>query len=266
MANYKIEDHYEVGPFTEGPDATSINRYLIRATGSSVSKVGVKNFLEQEAPQIYDDLNRQSWTVTFLGGDWFEGEVRYSHEKPKEPGQSRMTFDTSGGTTHITQSIKTINKYPKAEAPDFKGAIGVTHDSVQGVDITIPVFQFSETHYFAPEFVGDAYLNTIRTLTGKKNTGMFRGFFPGEVLFLGASGGQRGNDDWEIAFKFAASVNQDNLKVGSITGIQKSGWDYLWVRYQDEEDTAKKVIVKQPKAVYVEQLYQQSSFGQLQIG
>jgi hypothetical protein len=26
----------------------------------------------------------------------------------------------------------------------------VTHDNVEGVDITIPIFQFSETHYLAP--------------------------------------------------------------------------------------------------------------------
>jgi hypothetical protein len=45
-----------------------------------------------------------------------------------------------GGTQHITQSLATIQKYAAAgTAPDFGGAIGVTHDSVEGVDITVPM-------------------------------------------------------------------------------------------------------------------------------
>jgi len=38
---------------------------------------------------------------------------------------------------------------PGKTAPDFKGAIGVTHDNVEGVDIAVPVYSFSETHYLA---------------------------------------------------------------------------------------------------------------------
>jgi hypothetical protein len=52
--------------------------------------------------------------------------------------------------------------------------------------------------------------------------------------------------------------------VGSITGIAKSGWDYLWVRYADAED--QKVLVKQPIAVYVERVYESGNFAGLGIG
>ena len=47
-----------------------------------------------------------------------------------------LGLQAGGGTQHITQSIATIQKYapPGKTAPDFKGAIGVTHDSVEGVD------------------------------------------------------------------------------------------------------------------------------------
>lgn len=51
-----------------------------------------------------------------------------------------------------------------------------------------------------------------------------------------ASGSQWGTEDWVVTFSFAASPNAVELTVGDITGIDKKGWEYLWVRYQDAED------------------------------
>jgi len=53
-------------------------------------------------------------------------------------------------------------------------------------------------------------------------------------------------EDWEIAFKFAASPNATDLTVGDITGIEKKGWEYLWVRYADAED--EETLIQQPVA------------------
>ena len=79
----------------------------------------------------------------------------------------------------------------------------------------------------------------------------------------GASGSKRGSDDWEIAYKFAASPNRSNFSVGDITGISKKGWEYMWVRYEDAEDAAAKAIVKKPVAVYVEKVYEEGNFASL---
>ena len=108
------------------------------------------------------------------------------------------------------------------------------------------------------------YKTTLFVLTGRVNAGVFKGFAAGEVLFLGASGSQRGQDDWEITFRFAASPNVSGLAVGPITGITKRGWEYLWVRYADAED--QHVLVKQPIAAYVEKVYPDGDFSGLGIG
>jgi hypothetical protein len=110
------------------------------------------------------------------------------------------------------------------------------------------------------------YKAALFALTGSVNNAAFRGFAAGEVLFLGASGSQRGQDDWEITFRFAASPNVTGLTVGSITNIDKRGWDYLWVRYADMEDTTAKALVKRPVAVYVEQVYPFADLSGLGIG
>jgi hypothetical protein len=156
-------------------------------------------------------------------------------------------------------------------APDFQGAIGVSADGVEGIDITIPVYHFAETHSKPNAQITGAYKGVLFNLTGKVNSDGFRGFAPGEVLFLGASGSKRGSGwggaeaDWEITYRFAASPNVTGLSIGPINGINKKGWEYLWVRYSDQEDTAAKALVKRPIAAYVERVYHEGNFGALGI-
>jgi hypothetical protein len=135
-----------------------------------------------------------------------------------------------------------------------------------------PVYNFSETHYLPASQVTNTYKGTLFALTGKVNSGGFRGLAAGECLFLGASGSRRVPDsdpaggDWEITFRFAGSPNRTNITVGSIPGVAKQGWEYLWVRYADVEDTASHTLVKQPVAAYVEQVYELADFAGLGIG
>ncbi len=148
----------------------------------------------------------------------------------------------------------------------LRGAIGVTADSVEGVDIQVPIYTFSESHIILNELVTQAYKLSLFQLTGKVNSAGFKGFARGEVLFLGASGSKRGFDDWEITFRFAASPNATNLTIGGISGISKEGWQYLWIRYEDEEDTSAKTLIKRPSAIYIEQVYNYGDFALMGIG
>ncbi|GJQ27705.1 MAG: hypothetical protein HBSAPP02_27370 [Phycisphaerae bacterium] len=211
-------------------------------------------------------LPRDSLSIEPVGDQLWEGVARYSNSAPQTD-ESVFAFDTGGGTQHITQSLQTVGAYgsPGQAAPNFKGAIGVTADSVEGVDITVPVYQFSETHYLDDAYVTPAYKGTLFALTGKVNGGGFKGLDRGECLFLGASGSKRGSGDWEINYRFAASPNVTGLNVGDISGINKKGWEYLWVRYMDTEDTFAKALVKKPVAVYIEQVYPYGNFGGLGI-
>jgi hypothetical protein len=97
------------------------------------------------------------------------------------------------------------------------------------------------------------------------NNSAFKGFAAGECLFLGAAGTKRGGGDWEIGYRFASSPNVTGLTVGDITGINKKGWEYLWVRYADAEDAAAKALVKKPIAAYIEQVYPYGDLNALGI-
>ncbi len=259
-----IIEKYDSRETTVGVQNPSVE--LLYVVDGTEDDAAVRALVEATIPAIYAGLVFQNYHISHQGSGLWEVSVRYGKKEPKEPGESSFSFDTGGGTTHITQSLQTVSRYapPGQTSPDFKGAIGVNNDSVEGTDITIPVYNFKETHYISVALVTPAYKATLFYLTGKVNAFPFKGFAPGEVLFMGASGSQRGQEDWEITFSFAASPNATGLTVGDIIGIDKKGWEYLWVRYQDSEDAD--VLVKQPAAVYVEQVYPYGDFSLLGIG
>ena len=232
--------------------------YVITGTNDDLE---VRATIEGNVPDTYADLPIQDYDFRPLGNGIWEVSVHYGLKK--QTNQSSFSFDTGGGTAHITNSILTVGRYP-ANAPDCQGAIGISGDSVEGVDITVPVYNFSETHYLPTAYIDGAYKATLFALTGKVNAATFKGFAAGEVLFLGASGSQRGHDDWEISYKFAASPNMIGLSVGSLTGITKGGWHHLWVLYSSVVDQY--TLIKRPVAAYVEQVYWPGDFSLLGIG
>ena len=256
-----IDERYHSREGTEGNNLSVELLYIVQGTDDDEA---VKDLVADTAPATYDGLERDSFSVVPVGGGVWECTVRYV---PAE-GTSQFSFDTGGGTQHISQSLLTRGIYaaPGEIAPVFQGAIGVNHDQIEGVDVVVPVYNFAETHTLSPLVVTGAYKGILFLLTGKVNAAAFKGFARGEVLFLGASGAKRGSEDWEISFRFAASPNVANLQLNNIGPIAKEGWNYLWVRFADEEDNVAKVLIKKPIAAYVEQVYEYGDFSALGIG
>lgn len=189
-------------------------------------------------------------------------------DDPMEAGQSSYAFDTGGGSRHITHIRNPAHHVATYgdNAPDPKGGIGVTADAIEGVDLQVPVFIFSETHIVPDATVTEEYKGILYALTTTTNKAVFRGKAIGACFFEGAAGSQRGDEDWEITFRFAASPNMTDIQIGDITGIAKKGWEYLWVRSEARVDAAAKVMIMTPIGVYVEQLYEAADFEDLGIG
>lgn len=216
--------------------------------------------------EVTERVNKDTWKVKAI----YKDEDSDDPDDPDEEEEtSSFAFDTGGGTMHRNQSLKTVSKVPN-DAPDFNGAIEVDNEgNVNGVDVTMPVLNFTETHTMNGSRVTTSYKKSVAALTGTVNRSGFRGFSAGEVLFLGASGTKRSkkpNAPWEITFRFAVSPNQSGLQVGKLKVSQKKGWDYLWVRYADKVADNKKNVIKEPVAAYVEQVYPDGDFGNLGLG
>lgn len=186
-----------------------------------------------------------------------------------------FSFDTSGETKHIHSGF-TQTGYPKGASPNFGTALGVSRDGIEGTDIIVPGYRWSETHYLSQAFVNSNYKILLADFTGTVHgdddgtqPGPFRGFPSGEVLFLGAQGSLRGSGDWQITYSFARLPNESNLTVGDITVEKKNGWQYLWIRTAERkigEMPPHQVVAHVPSYVYVADVYRSRDFEELGIG
>jgi len=259
--------------------ARVVFHYQISDTSSDTA---AKTALLAEAATTYEGLTRDAisgpspeWVDTVTDDGLWNAEVTYIVpasiiRPPLAIGESRYSFDIGGGTQHITQGLAHIETYVAAGAkPDYKGAINVSKQggelTVEGVDIIMSAYAFSETHVLAAASVDDAYKNKLFALASHTNQAEFRGFAIGECLFVNANGSSRGDGDYEITFNFLASPNITGRTIGDIPGIEKKGWEYLWVQYEDVKDAVANKVVKQPTAVFVEQVYYAGDFDDLGI-
>jgi len=245
-------------------------RYLVEDAASEIEALAALKTLSpgwvRNLPRLERRLTKRVNDTTWLAA------VEYGQLSPVDAAiedpvvDHSYTFDTTGGSKHITQSLGTVGAYGPSASAELGGAIGYDGHNVNGCDITVPVYQFSEVHGFAAEDVNQAYKIAVMNMTGRVNSATFRGFEAGEVLFLGASGNRHGTldtDPWQLTFNFAAAKNAAGLSVGAITDIAKQGWQYLWVQYGDSVDLTAKTLVKKPIAAYVEKVYEEADFSAL---
>jgi hypothetical protein len=215
-------------------------------------------------------LMAESYSVSFLGDNAWQVTINYAKDganEGTEPLKRARSFDTTGGTQHITQAYGET-KYG-TNAPAQQNAIGVDSNGVNGVDIVVPQLQWQESYDVPNAFVTDAYIRGVSSVTGTTNSGAFRGFQAGEVLFVGCSGSQEWDDEkgrgpWSLSFRFVASKNVTNETIGDIGGVNKKGHEYVWVRYEESESSNQ--LIKKPKAVYVNKVYREEDFSALGIG
>lgn len=254
------------GTTTVGEDSTHEKHYAISGTDSDISAISA---LAAKAPLYYAGLVRKSLHIDPDGHELWKGTASYGmYGRPKSIGESRITFDTGGGTIRTDYTLGTVNRYaPQGQTPiDSKGLIGVTRDSVAGCDVPSREFHWSETHILPLAFIDFAYVMTLYRLSSTVNAGPWRAFASGEVLFKNVTGSPRDQTTCDLTFNFAASPNIANFSIGDIHGISKQGWDYLWVRYEDDVDANAHALIKKPLTVYVERVIERSDFMLLGIG
>lgn len=259
--------------FSDGDSPRPRRLYTISGTTDYATAVSqMLSVSPATFPTSLGDLARRTWGVDPNGAsDLWDGFVEYGQPGDISPvtGDAVFSFDTGGGTQHITQSRESRGVYPAVIAPS-NGAINVNfgpNPTVEGTDIIVPVYKFSEVHYLDDAVVTAAYRGVVFNLTGQVNNASFKGCAAGECLFMGASGSKRGRGDWEITFNFAASPNKtDWTPFTGFTGVSKKGWEYMWVRYVDDKDAASHMYVKKPFGIYIERVYDEGDFSQLGIG
>lgn len=242
------------------------SRELLYVVEGTENELTAQAAVDTAAPATYNSLVKRTIRLEKqVRKNRWKFSVTYALRSRPETGESTYHFSTTGATTHITQSLATRDSAAAVgNPPDTKQAIGITKDNVEGVDIVIPCYKWSERHYIAAASIDQAYRLTVAGLTGRYNDAAFRGFDEGEVKFLGADGSIRSDeDDWQIEFFFEAIPNRAAFNVGDCGPLDKFGHDYLWCMYEDAED--EDVLLKQPVAAYVEQVAEAGTLTDLGI-
>lgn len=253
---------------------------------------------EAEVPAILYGLIIQNYLMKERGGGIWDIPVTYGTRErlqPSEAGQSNQggagntpgdvksamfTFDTTGGTAHITHSLETISQTPNAAViasyEEQGRAINVNAEGIaEGIDITVPQFSFTVQRLLRDPLPG-SYVTALYGRTGCVNSdtvnvlvsGIDFHCSPGELLFMGATGSKRGREEWDIQLKFAYNPNLTGLTFGTggnvIGGIDKKGWEYLWVKCERVAANSPATgVVLRPKQVNVERVYRTAALGPL---
>ena len=182
---------------------------------------------------------------------------------------ARLSFNTGGGTKHLTQSISTVLS---TGGLNFDRYVNCTPSSVNGVDVSAPQGRFSYTKKKSWADVTGAYGKTLVEMSGTINSDTFKSYAAYEVLFLGASGtAPRDGADFTLTFDFAYSPTESNIQVGDLTIATKAGWDYLWhydkqIRaFADINGHQIGYLRMEPVAAFVERVYKATAFSALGI-
>lgn len=266
-------------------DSSGKRTYWVTGSDSTADVVAE---VEAVAP-LSIDVNgslaiRSSISPTRRGFNVWEVAVKYTDEDDQESeedpadGSWQFSFDTTGGTHKITQSLSTIERYHRSSAnpaPNLRGAIGWDGKKLNGVEIVIPKLEFTVDMYYDPAALTTSFAAALARATGKTNDGSWLGFAVCEVLFLGAVGsgdrplisGARVKPA-KVSFKFACSENRTGITVGEIAlnssgagaTIDKKGWEYLWVHYT-VKDTVDGITYPTPEWAYVERVYPDLDFA-----
>lgn len=280
------------GPFIVNWNEARVTR-LYNIQGAE-NELAAKEALNGWSPLFWLGLRKNEIAAEPQGGGFWSGRVEYVNPQAGElqgqnglsggtsegggaaiPPQyedetklgSEMSLSSGSGTTHITQSLATINRYPDT-AKDYRQAIGVSKDGIAGTDIHSPAPEFSITNRV--EYVTMAYWRRLCEMqrTSPMNAFKWNTFPPHTLLFLGISGDRyignsNGDDSRMMTFRFAYSATLKDIVIrpntqaapndNGLTVAIKRGWDYLWCTYKDSEVDGD--VVKIADAAYVERVY-----------
>lgn len=238
------------------------------------------------APDKVDELVKRRYRFEKFNGDSME--VTAIYEEPEEDGgtddpasglvtaRARISFDTSGGTQHITTSREPPVGYgpePGTKpAKDPRSSIGWNgnpgNPEYAGVDIVVPNVRKVVTQTISKP--STAYENLVIDMTGTVNSDKFLGREPGEVLFLGASWNDEGENPVQATYNFAIRRNEKEKDVHGVK-ITKKGWEYVWEIIKvksdpkSEKDTKNSPIKVTVEGIYVSKVYEEKPFRKLGI-
>ena len=239
------------------------------------------------APEEFAGIPKKSVAISErLTDTAWKIEVHYGTEQVSSGGsgdggdendEATMNFDCSAGTKHMTQAIRQTCVFAGSgetkDSASVAAAVPIgwngkdgSESEAAGVDVTIGELRETYTKTMTKSKVtGTSWKRKVAELVGKVNSGGFKGWNAGEVMFLGCSysAPTKGSKKVSVSFHFAVRLNESNATVAGEKIGNKKGFEYLWALTDDEvKDGAR---VRKVRKIYKSEVCESYSFSGLGI-
>ena len=254
-------------------NSTATVTYIVEGTEDDITAC---TSAYEFAPDEFSEIPKKSASVAErLTENAWKIEVNYGSESKSSSGDSgseddeaTMNFDCSAGTKHMTQAIEQTCVYAGSgeskDSSDEASAVPIgwngkdgSESEAAGVDISIGELRETYTKTMSKSKVtGTSWKRKVAELVGKVNSGSFKGWNAGEVMFLGCSYSAPSKDSKKVSvnFHFAIRLNESKATVAGQNIGSKKGFEYLWALTDDEvrDGERKRKVRKIYKAVVCE--------------
>lgn len=175
-----------------------------------------------------------------------------------------VSFDCGGGSKHLLYSLSQKKAFGEKDAGGAIGWNGKSGDDCEISGVDIPTAQLRETYTKSMKVsrLTTGFKRNVAALVGKVNSGSFKGWSAGEVMFLGMSYStpSKKATTVTVTFNFSIQPNETDAKVGG-KSVGKKGFEYVWaISKTSASDGTPKVEVE---GVYVDQVCEYASFSAL---
>lgn len=254
-------------------NSTATVTYIVEGTEDDITAC---TSAYEFAPDEFSEIPKKSASVAErLTENVWKIEVNYGSESKSSSGDSgseddeaTMNFDCSAGTKHMTQAIEQTCVYAGSgeskDSSDEASAVPIgwngkdgSESEAAGVDVSIGELRETYTKTMSKSKVtGTSWKRKVAELVGKVNSGSFKGWNAGEVMFLGCSysAPSKGSKKVSVSFHFAIRLNESKATVAGQNIGSKKGFEYLWALTDDEvrDGERKRKVRKIYKAVVCE--------------
>ena len=254
-------------------NSTATVTYIVEGTEDDITAC---TSAYEFAPDEFSEIPKKSASVAErLTENAWKIEVNYGSESKSSSGDSgseddeaTMNFDCSAGTKHMTQAIEQTCVYAGSgeskDSSDAASAVPIgwngkdgSESEAAGVDVSIGELRETYTKTMSKSKVtGTSWKRKVAELVGKVNSGSFKGWNAGEVMFLGCSysAPSKGSKKVSVSFHFAIRLNESKATVAGQNIGSKKGFEYLWALTDDEvrDGERKRKVRKIYKAVVCE--------------
>lgn len=193
--------------------------------------------------------------------------------------QIRINFNIGGGTRTMTKSLEVVSSEgrndlvgppapgdPPVPAPDLRNAIGVTKDSITGIEVPARSLNVDITAYYRPAYINFTFIDLVADLIGNYNNDTFLGRPAGEVSLLNVTGGGTVFDIIPLTFSFSIERNVSNELDAGFTTLTMLGQHKVDYIFEKEFDEDAETVLQTPKYRYVHRVGHPKDFSVLGFG